>query len=820
MDALEPRTLLAMIQVTSTADTLVADDVMTLREAILVANGERDPATELSQAERDLIDGPLETVAPDLIVFSLSGDLPHVIRPTSGLPTVKQPTTIDAAYGLSGFSEPEVEIDGSLIPYVPSTDPETMHYAGLFFRAGNSTLRGVSIHGFGTSQYSAGVMFATAQGDTIQSCWVGLRPDGSVQPANPQEIGVLVMGTGGHTIGGTDWWQRNVISGQMANIKIMSIDPAEPQTVVQGNYVGTDPTGTAPRGGANGIWLRNARNVLIGGEEAGAGNVVSGNGGAGIVVEADRDGYGSGVVVQGNRIGTDRTGLAAIGNEAGIMILSSRAQIGGTAPGAGNVISGNGVGIEIAGLMIEGVLPVSQVAVQGNRIGVSVDGQPLGNTHGVRVGPYAHDCMIGGTEPGSGNQIAYNTGGNAGIVVVQALQERTRNGAPTTPEETYGISILGNWIHDNAGLGIDLGDDGLTPNDPEDLDTGANTLQNAPELISATRGSLTVSGRLQLHLEAMFRIEFFGNETADESGYGEGRYFLGALDLAPSDVVTAFTFTYTGELPESVRYVTATATDVFGNTSEFSNAIAIRSVGNLPPVFTPETLSLTTPEGTRLVIDPLEGATDPEGDPLALANLDTTETRGTVTTDEGGRLAYTPPAGYLGEDRFRYTIRDAAQNEVSRLVVIHVTDATPPTVVALRRRGIHGQPTRLILTFSEPLDPTRARDVGRYRLVDSGRDGRLGTPDDVVVRIAAAAYDAGSRTVTLRPRTRLYFFRPFRLTIDGSSATPMTDAAGNPLDGDRDGLKGGDAVLTFQGYDVIPQGATRLFRTTRARRRP
>ncbi len=151
--------------------------------------------------------------------------------------------------------------------------------------------------------------------------------------------------------------------------------------------------------------------------------------------------------------------------------------------------------------------------------------------------------------------------------------------------ETYGgvaegNSILGNPIGANTLLGIDIGDFGVTPNDLDDSDEGPNRLQNFPVLASAaSNGAATIiKGSLNSLPEADFRLEFFFASTCDPSGNGEGEIFLGAGEVhtdAEGDVDFAF------ELPVPSRpggFVTASATDATGNTSELSACVPVAQV--------------------------------------------------------------------------------------------------------------------------------------------------------------------------------------------------------------------------------------------------
>jgi hypothetical protein len=145
-----------------------------------------------------------------------------------------------------------------------------------------------------------------------------------------------------------------------------------------------------------------------------------------------------------------------------------------------------------------------------------------------------------------------------------------------------GNQFLTNSIDQNGVLGIDLIGDGVTPNDPLDADTGPNELQNYPALTSAiVTGSTSVIGTLNSTPNRTFRIEFFSSPAADPSGFGEGRVFLGVIEVTTDGAGNA---AIAATLPAVAvgSVITATATDLTAlNTSEFSNAVG----AGLPPTF-------------------------------------------------------------------------------------------------------------------------------------------------------------------------------------------------------------------------------------------
>ena len=237
--------------------------------------------------------------------------------------------------------------------------------------------------------------------------------------------------------------------------------------------------------------------------------------------------------------------------------------IGGTAAGARNVISGNGShGVRIDGSSATGNW------VQGNYIGTNAAGTAdLGNAYsGVSIGDAA-DNTVGGMATGAGNVIAYNDSAGASI---------------EDPSAT-GNGILSNAIFDNGSLGIDLGADGVTPNDPQDPDLGPNLLQNYPLLswVVSDGVSTTVRGSLNSLPATNSTLQFFSNDACDPSGYGEGQTYLGSnLVTTNVDGDVPILTTLPVAMPPG-DFLTATATDPFSNTSEFSPCVEATSPGTL-----------------------------------------------------------------------------------------------------------------------------------------------------------------------------------------------------------------------------------------------
>ena len=402
---------------------------------------------------------------------------------------------------------------------------------------------GVALGGSDSSQ--------SGEGNLLQGNLIGTDVSGA--KAVPNGDDAVITSGGNNTLGGATPAARNIISGNRGRA-VVFFNGFPTGNRAQGNFVGTDVSGTLPLpnfgGGITGI----APQTTVGGVVAGAGNLISAyNFGLGVDLRGDRS------QIQGNLIGTDVTGMKAIGNGIGVSLLGSDSLIGGTEAGARNVIAGNiGSGVEVYNFRNK---------VQGNLIGAAADGfTPLGNgQHGILL-KSAQNSLIGG-EAGAGNVIANN--GGVGI----ALENTIGSGS--------GNTFRNNTVFNNGGLGIDLARDGGTINDANDVDTGANGLQNYPVLQTATADGVTtaVRGAFNSMPNAVYTIDFYSNSACDPTGYGEGKNFIGSAMVNTDANGNA---ALNASLPGAVatgEFITATATDANGNTSEFSACIPVNQTG-------------------------------------------------------------------------------------------------------------------------------------------------------------------------------------------------------------------------------------------------
>ena len=448
--------------VTSTADSGVGS----LRQAILDSNA----AGGLNAIQFMIPPGP-----------------PLTISPLSPLPALAVPVVIDATTqsGFAGF--PIVELNGS---------SAGAGAVGLRVTGGGCTIRGLVIN-----RFRADGIRLDSGNNVIRGNYIGTDVTGTLAQGNGQ-YGIFLLGTSTNTIGGTSLADRNVISGHndtgiyvlngranviqgnfiglnvagnadlgnvnngivLYNAPANTIGGASPGAGnvisgndasgiyvylgaatgnwIAGNYIGVNAAGTAAiSNSADGITLGEAPGNLIGGTNAGAGNLISGNGLAGMYL------FGLGAhdnVIAGNLIGPDASGANALGNRlAGVTLLTAATnRIGGSVAGARNVISGNRQG----GLLLSTNSNGNQI--QNNFVGVAANGTSrLGNAlDGIALDNAAFN-QIG--NPGAGNLISGNT--NNGILTIGVGSSNNAVQGNFIGTDVTGRVALGEWRIRGAG---------------------------------------------------------------------------------------------------------------------------------------------------------------------------------------------------------------------------------------------------------------------------------------------------------------------------------------------------------------------------------
>jgi len=564
----------AIIVVDTAIDEDVANTTCSLREAIIAANTNASyHGCEATSAGSN-----------DMILFKLS---PATINVASTLPTITEWVTID---GIPG----RVELHGPGGPRVAGAHGLIVARDGF-----GTTLRHLVVNNFADDG-----IYIDADEVSVLGCFIGTDARGTM-PVPNQGFGVHVFGgngarIGGATTGGPCSGDCNVISGAIGFHSDVLLDTNASGARVRGNFIGTDVTGTAaiPNNALNAICdngtgdqIGGASGTTPGGACTGDCNLISGNTTRGILIDPSA----SGSTILGNFVGTDVTGTMPVGNSIGIETYPAAVMIGGTTVQARNVVAGNtdkdlqirglsttvqgnyigtnsaGTGYILgsggillyqangaiiggtvagAGNLISGTsiaISIQQsinTQVVGNLIGTAADGStPLQNGEGIAIYDQSSENTIGGTGAGAGNTIAFNFNG----VDLDG-----------TKPQVHHNQLRGNSIHSNTMAGIALRND-------------ANDDVQPP--------TITGIGPLRGTSCAPCAVDIFSD--AEE----EGRIFEGSVSTNDGN------WSFDG--PLSGPHVTATNTDMNGNTSEFSSPFSLTPTPPTPVPTGTETASPT-----------------------------------------------------------------------------------------------------------------------------------------------------------------------------------------------------------------------------------
>ncbi|MBL8814158.1 MAG: hypothetical protein JNM43_28575, partial [Planctomycetaceae bacterium] len=438
------------------------------------------------------------------------------------------------------------------------------------------------VAGAGVGNLFAGMVWMYRGHATIQGNTFGLGADGTTPlgreligdeggPATYAGSGVHIFSTSAPTtIGGTTAGARNVFGGTgIANrffngpSHIHVFRDASAGNIIQGNYIGTDITGTVDTSTAERAIELDTQNNIVGGSAPGAGNVIAGTF-RGIEVNK------AGNVIEGNTIGLGADGQSVIGHDwSGVFDRFGQTTI------RNNVLVGKGSLIPTVGIYLAG----AGSTVVGNLIGSNATGTlSAGHNTGITVDASAAGNLIGGFLPGEGNRILNSA--TSGIRF-EGISGTTN----TATSNTFAGNVL---------LGIDAGPIGVTLNDPSESDG----VLNAPIVTNATfsGGDLTLEG----FVEAGKTVQFFvSSPTA--GGIGQGELLIATLtegsvsDLDGSTgsygpvvagrtvstgVVTASRFRFTIPAPSRVTHGTPLTAVALGSTSEFSPILLAGEVGS------------------------------------------------------------------------------------------------------------------------------------------------------------------------------------------------------------------------------------------------
>jgi uncharacterized repeat protein (TIGR01451 family) len=460
----------------------------------------------------------------------------------------------------------------------------------------------------GNGAYGVGIGESGTSANVVEGNYIGTDSNGTVALPNGGD-GVLVSDARSNTIGGAAAGAGNVISGNVGNGVHISANNAATSDTVAGNKIGVDPSFHPLANSRSGVFIDGAGGNTVGGVAAGAANVISGNGVEGVLLA------GNGAIdntVLGNFIGTDPKDDELPNGDAGVYINAVPKNVIGGPDGAGeagqNVIRYNAnAGVQIDGSAAtgntvtgndissngsDGVLihdaqdniigragggdPSNIIADNGGE-GIHVNGQDATGTRieNNAIGAWAATGQTGNTlsgiliEYGSDNVIGGDT-----AAADNTIAGNGRNGVTIVGDTATANTIVGNSIGRNARLGIDLGNDGITPMAAPQPIAGPNQLQNYPVLYSVTTdafsGDVDIQGFLRGIAGTDYQIQFYANATLDPLQLSEGQEFLGAVTVTAGVTGLADISATIGAPADGTQYITATATDPDGNTSEFS----------------------------------------------------------------------------------------------------------------------------------------------------------------------------------------------------------------------------------------------------------
>jgi CSLREA domain-containing protein len=568
---------------------------------------------------------------PDSIIFNIPGNGVQTIQLSSRLPSLSDAsggTTID------GYSQPgaqpntdNIVSNATIMIQIRGNGPSA--FDAMLIQSAGNRIQGLA---FFNGRRSIWITGSGAGNNLILGNFLGTNAAGtfgytqSASDANGVDIRSGVVAT---QIGGSSPAERNVISGNALD-GIAFYSEGTENNEVMNNLIGLAPGGSQRLSNLkHGIDMNSgASNNIIGGTTVDKRNIIAGNGRLDIVdyvagVEISHDTLTTNNQVLGNCFGTEPTcntapSWAANGS------YGIRLQDGVN----NNTVAGNVIGNNLQGGIRATGSGTTYNQIYNNRIGISLNNTAIPNGHfAIQIGAASSRNQIG-----PNNIIANNP---VGVQVLDEYTDRHR--------------ITQNSIFNNNRLGIDLSPTGVTPNDSGDGDTGPNEELNWPVLKTATTTQVTGTACAEAAVSKPCTIEIFIAErrTSDSGGgnYGQGKTFVGS---GTTNTNGSFTVNISGVTVG--QYLTATATDAAGNTSEFAFNIIVSGEGNTPTPTSP----LSTPTPTPTSQPP---TSTPSGNTTYASDSFTrTITNGWGSADTGGSYTLTGTSSNFGVDGSSGTI--------------------------------------------------------------------------------------------------------------------------------------------------------------------
>jgi hypothetical protein len=615
----------------------------------------------------------------------------------------------------------------------------------------------------------------------------------------------------------------NVVSGNTGGNISLSPPPdsrSSSKFTITNNYIGTNAEGTAGLASASvGLQLISVENATV------TDNLISAN-----QLGIELTGFGSDLannIFQGNLIGTDKTGQVALGNLYYGISLSNSATgnlIGGTGPGQGNVIAYNGSAGAYAGIYISGQQnQVTENSIFGNAgAGIQLD--------------------FGANKSASPPVLTFTPGGGGSGTLSGILT--------SAPNTNYTIEIFSNLLVPTVGLEQgrtfiqdvkvttdNTGKASFSVKEPTGIYTATATdSEGNTSAFSATAGSQSSLAASTTTVASIPNPSTFGQvvtftatvtaPTYQGTPTGTVTFFIDGKAQTPAPLSAAGgadqAFFTTSTLSVGLHTVSASYSgdsNVSGSSGSLPTETVIalglhKTTTTLTSSLNPSTVG--EPVTFTAIVSPDGTAGNPSGsvtftiDGVSRAPEQLHMVGGTdeaiLTVTSLAKGTHTIKASYSGDSSFAASA--VANPLIETVNAVALPGGDGPTIDSVQRFGIHMQPTVVVVTFNDPLDPTSAVNRSNYRITD---------PSGHRVGIESAVFDAATNSVTLRTANRINLHHTYDFTVIGTGQNGVRNTHGVLLDGADTGSPGNNytGTLTWRNVVLTPAEIARYVRLRR-----
>lgn len=660
--------------------------------------------------------------------------------------------------------------------------------------------------------------FAAARANIVQGNTIGAAAGGLL--AVPNAVGIVLRdGTTENTIGGVTTGARNIISGNTLEGMVLTGDDTE-RNVVQGNLIGVSSDGTtALANGQDGVRIESGADNTVGGLTTSAGNTIAFNGGTGIAVQS-----GQGHVLSHNLIFQNgdlgiKLEPGANGDQAA-PVLTSATTSGGVTTVAGTLTSTPSSTFTIE--FYSDDPPDPSGAGEGRRflgqttVTTAADGTGSFNVPLATAATANHAVSAIAIAPnGNTSQFAVNVTNievqaDLNVTMTAEANPVAPSGVvPTSTFYTYTITVA------NMGAGAALN---VSLANTLPLNTtfiGGTSTQGGP--LTQSGSVITVPlGTLAPGASAIVTITIVSPTT---------------VPVAPSTITNSATATTTSSESSTANNTASLTTTVVQGVDlevtkvatpnpavvESDLAFIITVTNNTPVAATNVVLTDTLPVGVTFVSATSTQGSVSESGGVVTASLGTIPAAGSAAGSSAQVTIIVKPTATGSITNTATAVADQPQtvaNDNTATLTLSVNPSTPvpvgtaPVVTRVQRTGVHGQSTRILVTYSLDMDPLNTRRFANYVLTSAGPDNVFGTADDCRIRVRAIRYDSPTKTIVLTTLNPFSLHLRVRLRVVGQPPRGVRGADGLFLAG-RDGEQGTDFVTVFEGRQPVEVAAAR-----------